>query len=38
MLKKLLCVLVLVVSVGSLTGCHASATTDKGHGGSVDVG
>ena len=38
MLKKLLCVLVLVVSVGSLTGCHASATTDKGHGANVDVG
>jgi hypothetical protein len=38
MLKKLLCVLVLVVAVGSLTGCHAGAHTDEGHGASVDVG
>ena len=38
MLKKLLCVLCLVVAVGSITGCHAAATTDKGHGAAVDVG
>ena len=38
MLKKLIVCLVLVVSVGAISGCHAGATTDKGHGASVDVG
>ena len=38
MLKKLIVCLALVISVGALSGCHAGARTDKGHGASVDVG
>jgi hypothetical protein len=38
MLKKLMVCLVLIVSVGALSGCHAGAHGDKGHGASVDVG
>ena len=38
MLKKLILCLCLVVAAGAITGCHAGAHTDKGHGASVDVG
>jgi hypothetical protein len=36
MLKKLIVCLCLLVSVGTIAGCHAEAKTDKGHG--VEVG
>ena len=38
MLKKLILCLCLAFAAGAITGCHADATTDKGHGASVDVG
>jgi len=42
MLKRLIlsvCLMFAVFAVSAaVTGCHASATTDKGHGAAVDVG
>ena len=36
MLKKLILCLCLVFTVAAISGCHAEAKTDKGHG--VEVG
>ena len=38
MLKKLILCLCLIVSVSAITGCHAEAKTDKGHGVEGSVG
>ena len=38
MLKKLLLCLCLAVAAGAITGCHAEAKTDKGHGVEGNVG
>ena len=38
MLKKLLVCLCLLVSVAAISGCHAEAKTDKGHGVEAGVG
>jgi hypothetical protein len=38
MLKKLLCVVVLVMAVGAISGCHAGVHGDEGHGADVNVG
>jgi hypothetical protein len=38
MLKKLLLCLCLVITVGAISGCHAEAKTDKGHGVETSVG
>jgi hypothetical protein len=38
MFKKLILCACLALFVGGISGCHAGAHTDKGHGASVDVG
>ena len=38
MLKTLLVLVCLVAGVSAMTGCHADAKTDHGHGVSADVG
>jgi hypothetical protein len=38
MLKKVILCLCLVVAVSAITGCHAEAKTDKGHGVETNVG
>ena len=38
MLRKLILCLFLVVAVSAITGCHAEAKTDKGHGVEGNVG
>ena len=38
MLKKLILCFCLVVTLSAITGCHAEAKTDKGHGVETSVG
>jgi len=38
MLKKLIVCLCLAMFVGAVSGCHAEAKTDRGHGAEVGVG
>jgi hypothetical protein len=38
MFKTILILVCLVAGVSAMSGCHAGAHTDEGHGASVDVG
>ena len=37
-MKKVLLLILLFAGITAMSGCHAAATTDKGHGAAVDVG